>query len=220
MLCVSYGCCVLASGGGGWGAAFAVRSMSDQVTTTKVPRSPGWRHFFRLLVMFLGAWCLGGMVPTLGAWSEVRSQWLGAAIVAAVCVGSIIVTVCTYRRGGLLTRLQATILGLVFMFVLVGMVWKLVDSANFLREVGRSHSGSLNGTANQISGPNAGGLGQYQAPTPPVARDARLQRFETLRTVRSVQMKPRSLNAAGLAKGCRPIRTRANLDLFGSGLGR
>ena len=34
--------------------------------------------------MFLGAWCLGGMVPTLGAWSEVRSQWLGAAIVAAV----------------------------------------------------------------------------------------------------------------------------------------
>lgn len=194
--------------------------MPFQVTTTTVPRSPGWRHFFRLLLMFFGAWCFGGMVPTPGAWSDGRPQWLGAAIMAAVCVGFIIGTGRTYRRGGLLTHLQAAILGLVFTVVLVGMTSELVLSAKFLREVRRSYSGSREGAAKQIAGPNAGGLRQYHAPTPPVAHDARIQRFAIPRTVRRVPKESTSLNPRGLAKGGRPIRLRGNRDLFEAGLGR
>jgi hypothetical protein len=112
-------------------------------------QSQSWWRFFLLLGAFFVALCLGGLVPTPGSWSDVRSQWLGAAVVAAVCIAFLFVTAFSYWNRTTLTGLQATLLALMFGLVLVLMVRELYASAVFLRQVRSSdnHAGPPNQTA-------------------------------------------------------------------------
>jgi Ca2+/H+ antiporter len=113
-----------------------------------------WRHFFLLLVGFFVAFCLGGLVRTPGSWSDVRSQWLGAALVAVVCVAFLVVTGFSYWGRSTLTGFQATLLALIFGAVLVLMVRELYASAVFLRQVRSSQSYKQTGTPNPAASGN------------------------------------------------------------------
>ena len=94
-------------------------------------------RFFFLIGMFFVAVCASGFVPTPGAMSDVRSQWLGYAVLVLVCVICLTVTVYTYFSGGPLAGIQALILTLVIGTVLVFAARELFDSALFLGWLGR-----------------------------------------------------------------------------------
>ena len=103
-------------------------------------RSHSWRRFFLLLGMFSAAFVVACVIPTPDSWSDVRSQWLPAAVVAAVCIVFVITSAITYWRGGPLTGLQASLLCLIFGVILVLMARELFVSAHFLRDVRSTHS--------------------------------------------------------------------------------
>ena len=139
-----------------------------------VIRSRGWRRFFLLLGMFFVAFVVAGFIPTPGSWSDVRSQWLDAAVVAVICILFIITSAGTYWRGGPLTGLQASLLCLIFGAIFVFMARELFTSMLFLREV-RSHHASLRvQEPNKITGANAGGPRQLPMRT---LRTARVAKF-------------------------------------------
>jgi thiamine transporter ThiT len=89
--------------------------------------------------MFLVAFCLAGLIPTPGAWSDLRSQWLDAATAAVICIVFLIITARTFWKGGPLTGLQASLLCLIFGTILVLMVRELFTSMLFLQQVRNLH---------------------------------------------------------------------------------
>ena len=117
--------------------------------------SQSWRRFFLLLGVFFVAYWLSSFIPTPGSWSDVRSQWLDAAVVAVLCVVFLVTTARTYWSRGPLTGFQATLLCLIFGVVLVFMARELFVSAMFLRDVRNSHRSLRTGTPN----PAASGSG-------------------------------------------------------------
>lgn len=124
--------------------------MSNMTVLTTNEAVPGrsWRRFFLLLGMFFVAFCLSSFIPTPGSWSDVRSQWLGAAVVAIICVAFLVATARTYWSRGPLTGVQATLLCFIFGVVLVFMARDLFMSAMFLREVRSSRRALHTGTPN------------------------------------------------------------------------
>lgn len=119
---------------------FGVITMRALATTKTTAPSHGWRRFFLLLGMFFIAFCLGGLTPTPRAWSDIRSQWLGAAAISVVCVGFLSATARAYWGRGSLTGLQAALLSIIFGSVLIFAARELFVSALFLREVRSRHA--------------------------------------------------------------------------------
>ena len=106
---------------------------------TSLPRK-SWRRVFLLLGMFFSAVCVSSLIPTPGSWSDVRSQWLGPALIAAVCIVFLVATAHTYSIHGPLTGFQAVLLSMFFGVVLIFIGRELYVSALFLREVRGHHA--------------------------------------------------------------------------------
>ncbi len=128
-------------------------------------RKRSWRRFFLLIGIFFVVSFIACQLPTPGEWSDIRSQWLPAALVAAICVVLIVVTAVTYWRGGPLCGLQASLLGLIFGLVLVFMLRELYVSALFLRVVRSSHTAVSSGAElSCCTGRRYGALFAYRIP--------------------------------------------------------
>jgi hypothetical protein len=90
--------------------------------------------------MFFVAFTFAGVIPTPGAWSDSRSEWLPAIAVMFSALIFLFATHLTYWRGGPLTRVQAWLLSIIFGAVFVMVMPSLYESILFMREVARHNS--------------------------------------------------------------------------------
>jgi hypothetical protein len=116
--------------------------MESMTSAEVAERGRGWRWSFFLLAIFFAAFFLTGLLPTPGAWSDVRSKWLNAAADTAVCIIFLVAVVRGYFASGSLTGLQATLLGLIFATFLAGAAFRLIESIRFLQEPRGQRSGT------------------------------------------------------------------------------
>jgi hypothetical protein len=103
-------------------------------------QNPSWRRLSLLLGLFFTAFCLACLIPTPGAWSDVRPQWLGAAAATVICIIFLGTTARIYWRGGSLTGLQASLLCFIFGALLAFMMRELFISMLFLHEAKSLHA--------------------------------------------------------------------------------
>ena len=94
-----------------------------------------WRRFWLLLGAFFVVLYLASIVPTPGAWSDMRSQWAAPAAIAFVALLFLFATHWTYWHSKAITRLQVWILSLLFGAVLVVVVFALRECIVFSRGV-------------------------------------------------------------------------------------
>ena len=127
--------------------------MESMTSGEVAERGRGWRWFFFLLAMFFAAIFLTGLVPTPGAWSDVRSEWLNGAADTAVCIIFLVAVVRGYFASGSLAGLQATLLGFIFAAFLAGAAFRLVESIRFLQELRSQHSGTGVGPNHWVQAP-------------------------------------------------------------------
>jgi hypothetical protein len=123
-----------------------------------------WRRFWLLLGAFFVAFVLAGLLPTPGAWSDTRSQWVAPGAIALTAVMFLFIVQWDYRRRRLLSRSQVWILSALFAAVLVLISFSLWESVTFLRSV-----------------PERGGQATAQAPNHSVEPTATRRRVEDLR---------------------------------------
>jgi hypothetical protein len=110
-----------------------------------------WQHFFWVLVPLIIVYVIAGLLPTPGAWSDTRSQWMPVAVLAPASLALFIATHWIFRRDGRVFKLQAIILWTLFGFVFLVSVFTLYESAEFLREVRRTQLRSQDRQPNEAS---------------------------------------------------------------------
>lgn len=96
----------------------------------------GWRRFWLFLGLFFAAFILAAMIPTPGAWSDIRSQWAGLGAVALIATIFLFLVQWDYWRRGLLNCLQVCLLSAVFAAVLAVVGLLLWEGITFLRSNG------------------------------------------------------------------------------------
>jgi hypothetical protein len=96
-------------------------------------QSPSWPRFFLLSLIFFAAFCIAGLIPTPGAWSDVRSQWLTPLLTALLCVAFLIVTAWSYWKTKSLSGLQAILMALLLGTLLLFVVHDLSTCIQFLK---------------------------------------------------------------------------------------
>jgi heme/copper-type cytochrome/quinol oxidase subunit 3 len=86
------------------------------VSTIKRAASPAvgnWRRFWKVLGAFFLANVFGSLIPTPNSWSDVRSQWMPAVVLAISSLSFLVATLWLYRKNKL-SPVQAGILGFIF----------------------------------------------------------------------------------------------------------
>jgi len=142
---------------------FVVRRncMTTSPASVAIVPSHTWRRFFLMLGMFFVAFVVACELPTPDSWSDVRSQWMPAAVSVAVSIAFIVASTVTYWRRGPLTGIQASLLCVIFGAVLIFAATELLTYIAFLREVRSRHSvyyGSPNIAVERMT---AGGIVLY-----------------------------------------------------------
>jgi hypothetical protein len=94
-----------------------------------------WRQFFSLLLIFIAAAIASSLLPTPGSWSDTRSQWLPPTAMALIASGLFVACFWIYCRPGLVFKIQAVMLWLLFGAVLVIALREVYESFTFLRDV-------------------------------------------------------------------------------------
>ena len=98
-----------------------------------------WRQFMLLLLVFVVAMIVCGLLPTPGSWSDSRSQWLPPAVMGLTALSLFVASFWVYRRPGFIFKIQAVILWLLFGAVLIIAAYSVYESFTFLRDVRASH---------------------------------------------------------------------------------
>ena len=124
--------------------------MNASITSIDLKPQHAWRCFWLLLGEFLVALFLASIVPTPGAWSDTRSQWVAPAAAAIVALLFLFAAQWTYWHGRAINRLQVWILSLVFGAVLVAVAIELRDCILFLQS---APNNSLQATPTSTSVP-------------------------------------------------------------------
>jgi len=117
---------------------FGVRTnhvMKQPEHKTRTLQRQDWQQCLWLLLIFLVAFMIAACLPTPGAWSDRKSQWLGDAFFAPISFALFIATNWIFKRKGLVFKLQAVLLWLLFGFAFVTSTCGLFVSVSFLREV-------------------------------------------------------------------------------------
>lgn len=112
--------------------------MASPTSSSPELRRQGWRQFFLVLGLFLGAFAFAREVPTPGSWSDVRSQRLPAALASSICVAFIVAVALTYSRGGPLSGFQTMVLCVIFGGIFAFMACELFSSVQFMRKIERT----------------------------------------------------------------------------------
>ena len=73
-----------------------------------------WRRFWLLLGMFFVAFCVDGLISSRGAWSDGRSGWIPPLAIAFTSLAFLCAAQFIYWRGAPLTRVQVSLLSIIF----------------------------------------------------------------------------------------------------------
>lgn len=134
--------------------------MDKTLPGKEVSRRSSWRRFSVLLGTWFGAVNIAALLP-LGGWSDVRSQWRNAALIAAVCGLFLVLSAYCYWNRGSLSGLQTSLLCLIFGCMFVYMGQELYTDMLFFQELRNRHGSANQREPNHPAGGNAGSTFEF-----------------------------------------------------------
>lgn len=123
--------------------------MPHHPSALELAPQPAWRRFWQLLGAFLAAFFLAALIPTPGAWSDVRSQWASPAAVTLTVFCFLFAAQWHFWRGRRLSPLQLWILSVLCGAVLALAAYSLWECVAFPREVSRLRSATTSEALNE-----------------------------------------------------------------------